>query len=306
MAILRTILPILVALSLGGFACSPPTAKQDAPGDTLSKPLVSVPPKPPSTAAFGREVKAKDLFKVLDSIVVAHDSLSPDSLDEHLLVRMNPWVIQRLVDMDYYTAMSRGDTLDDQKECVVFGPQDSLRLPTSQEVDSLLALFRSTVIDVNIPEFRLRIVENGDTLHSFPVRVGKKKTTFLATANREVNLQTPVGKGEIVRIERYAIWMNPVDGHRYTSTLRDDRRRTALPLIPWIEPSINGQRPGTLLHPTTNPVTLGKASSNGCVGLREGDMWQVYYHAPLGTQVVFSYILSVGDTTFKDVYGRGK
>ena len=68
-----------------------------------------------------------------------------------------------------------------------------------------------------------------------------------------------------------------------------------LPAIPWIEPAINGIRLGQLIHPTTNLATLNKASSNGCIGLRESDAWYVYYYAPLGTKVVFRYDLQVKD-----------
>ena len=73
---------------------------------------------------------------------------------------------------------------------------------------------------------------------------------------------------------------------------------------------VDGQRLGDLIHPTTNPKTLSKAYSNGCVGLKEADAWYVYYYAPLGTRVVFRYELrpvrEEGDTlTLRDIY-RGK
>jgi L,D-transpeptidase ErfK/SrfK len=139
------------------------------------------------------------------------------------------------------------------------------------------------------------------------VRVGKNEKKFLKMAGREVSLQTPIGKGEIVRINKAPWFINPVDNKRYYKTRRDDGQYTSLPLIPWLEPSINGQRPGSMIHPTTNKSTLGKAASNGCVGLAEGDMWVVYYHAPLGTMVEFKYELNVkserGDTLkLEDIY----
>lgn len=54
-----------------------------------------------------------------------------------------------------------------------------------------------------------------------------------------------------------------------------------------LEPAIDGIRIGQLIHLTTNLATLGKLSSNGCIGLRESDAWMVYYYAPLGTKVLF-------------------
>jgi L,D-transpeptidase ErfK/SrfK len=122
-----------------------------------------------------------------------------------------------------------------------------------------------------------------------------------------VSLQTPVGDGKIVRVERNPIFVNPVTGERYISTKRDDGNYTLMPQIPWIEPSINGKRLGALIHPTTNPETLGKAYSNGCVGTAEGDAWIIYYYSQVGTKVNFRYDLdAIGESgepvQLKDIY----
>lgn len=46
---------------------------------------------------------------------------------------------------------------------------------------------------------------------------------------------------------------------------------------------------------------MGKASSNGCIGMREADMWRLYYHAPVGTPIIIRYDLVAineqGDTS---------
>jgi L,D-transpeptidase ErfK/SrfK len=80
-----------------------------------------------------------------------------------------------------------------------------------------------------------------------------------------------------------------------------------MPVIPWIETEINGIRNGQMIHPTTNPVTLGKASSNGCIGVTEADAWIIYYHAPLNTHVQIRYDLDILDEKgkvqkLKDIY----
>jgi L,D-transpeptidase ErfK/SrfK len=48
-----------------------------------------------------------------------------------------------------------------------------------------------------------------------------------------------------------------------------------------------------MIHPTTNPVTLGRAYSNGCIGTAEADAWIIYYHAPPGTPLKIRYDLEV-------------
>jgi len=87
--------------------------------------------------------------------------------------------------------------------------------------------------------------------------------------------------------------------------------RTLMPQIPWTEVELDGMRYGQMIHPTTNPETLERAYSNGCIGLGEADAWCFYYHAPLGTPVVFRYDLETvnetGDTIMlPDIYKRGK
>ena len=80
-----------------------------------------------------------------------------------------------------------------------------------------------------------------------------------------------------------------------------------MPQIPWIETEINGIRNGQMIHPTTNPKSLGKAYSNGCIGTKEADAWVIYYHAPLGTKVKIRYDLETYEegmviSVLKDIY----
>jgi L,D-transpeptidase catalytic domain len=124
-----------------------------------------------------------------------------------------------------------------------------------------------------------------------------------------VDLRTPIGKGEIVKIERIPVYRNPETGERYELTRRDDGRTTKMPIIPSLEPAINGIRPGKVIHATTNPQSLGKAYSHGCIGMTEANAWTIYYSAPLRTKVIYRYDLKIrdihGDTVrLKDIYHR--
>lgn len=80
-----------------------------------------------------------------------------------------------------------------------------------------------------------------------------------------------------------------------------------MPQIPWIETEINGIRNGQMIHPTTYPRTLGKATSNGCIGARESDAWVINYYAPLETAIAIRYDLEItkangNKVKLKDIY----
>lgn len=241
----------------------------------------------------------------------AADTLAPYALDEYLLALANPWLIDSLAETDYYRRKERGETVYNQLDLVVLRQGDTLFLPDSTQAAALLAARAETWIDVNIPEFRLRIVAGSDTLYSFPVRVGQARTRYLATTGHPVNLRTRSGRGKIIRVNRFPIFIEPVYSKKYATKKRDDGIVTRMPRIPWLEPEINGQHLGQMIHPMPNPRTLGTAASNGCIGLHEADAWRVYYHAPLGTPVVVRYDLQIvgarGDTVMlADVYLRKK
>ena len=52
--------------------------------------------------AVGREVLIRDLFQYLDDVVRQYDTLTPYKLNEYLLLRANPWILDTLVKTDYY------------------------------------------------------------------------------------------------------------------------------------------------------------------------------------------------------------
>lgn len=253
-------------------------------------------------------ILVKQYYAFMDSLLAAYKPCVPYVLTEYIVAHTNPWIIDTLVSFDYYARKAKGETINDQKEMTVLHPGNVILLPKQPQADSINALLANTVIDVNIPEFKLRIMVYDSIKYTFPVRVGRNERKYLAMAGHEVSLKTPIGEGEIMRIAYNPSFINPADNKVYYATKRDDGHYTQLPLIPWLEPLINGKRLGSLIHPTTNEATLGKAYSNACVGLPEGVSWIVYYYAPLGTKVRFRYQLDVlddaGDTVkLKDIYG---
>lgn len=259
-----------------------------------------------SFAKIPRDVKMKNYFLFLDSLVAHYDTLST-KLTEYAIVHANPRILDSLRASDYYVQKKKGFFLYDQAEKVMLHKGDSLRIPDSAAIAFIDRKLKSTILDLNIPEYTLRLTQLGDTILTCKVRVGQNQDKYLPIVDHVVDLRTPIGEGEIVRIERVPIYRNPETGEKYEKTKRDDGRTTTMPIIPSLEPSIYKKRFGKVIHATTNPVSLGRASSHGCIGTTEADAWVIYYNCPIGTKVIFRYDLKIrnrGEDTIllKDVY----
>jgi hypothetical protein len=258
---------------------------------------------------FRDTVKIENYFEVMDSLVQVYNSMLAYPVTEHLIIRNNPWVIDSLAATDYYRLKERGIINLDPKKLPIFTPGQHLIIPDSSAVDSLNGVIKQTYLDLNIPEFKLRVIQADSLFHEFPVRVGRNESRFLAMSGRVTNLRTHTGEGIILRHIKDPDFINPVDNRIYHVTRRDDGVVTALPNIPWLETEINGIRYGQLIHPTTNIETLGKAYSNGCIGTSEEAAWYLYYYAPAGTRIVIRYDLDVVDENgnaikMQNIYNR--
>lgn len=255
-----------------------------------------------------KDIRIAGYFQYMDSLVNTWANMVPYPLSEHLLVQANPWIMERLAKTDYYRMKALDSFVYDQRSLRVLKPGDSLQVPDSDKAGILLKNMQHTYLDINIPEFTLRIYQDSLLLYSFPVRVGQNRSRYLKTAGRIMDLRTKTGQGIIVAHNRFPDFYNPVDGKRFYLTRRDDGNTTMMPQIPWMDTSINGLRHGQMIHPTTNPETLGKAYSNGCIGLGEAASWIVYYHAPAGTRIHIRYDLHITNSTGReqmlaDIYG---
>lgn len=254
-----------------------------------------------------KDVPIRNYFKWMDSIVAQHNQNYNYQIDEYIIVHNNRWIIDTLANTDYYYLMDKGIFNEDSQALLALEKNQVLIIPDSLETVQLRTQLSNTYLDLNIPEFRLRIIQNDKEIYKLPVRVGKVGRKYMAMAKSDVQMRTQTGIGEIIRVNKNPQFANPLNNKRYTSTSRDDGKRTQLPAIPWIEPSINGRSVGQLIHPTTNLATLEKASSNGCIGLRESDAWIVYYYAPLETKIVIRYDLEGENeegeiVQFEDIY----
>ena len=256
---------------------------------------------------INQDVLVENYFQYVDSIVCKYDSFTKYPLTEHLLIRANSWIIDTLQHTDYYRMKALDSFVYNQKKLIVLPKGAFINIPDSIAAEKLLFAFEQTKIDINIPEFKLRIYEDSTQLYEFPIRVGRNEKKYLEMSGRVQDLKTKTGEGTIVNHVRNPRYVNPANNHEYFVTKRDDQEVTKLPQIPFIETELNGVRHGQLIHPTTNPITLGKAYSNGCIGTNEADAWIIYYYAPIGTSIQIRYNLNIqnekGDSiTLKDIY----
>ncbi len=301
---------MLLAVGLLWAACNAsPQSGSSSPSEIRPLPRVEG-EQPVARIPVTQDVTIRSYFTYIDALVARYDAQAPYELTEHLLVLANPWIIDSLAATDYYVQKGRGVFVEDQRDCIVLRAGDTLQVPGPRFAAQLQEALRQTVLDVNIPAFRLRVLQNDSVVLNIPVRVGKNKSDFLQMVGREVDLRTRTGEGRIIMINRDPTVYDPVTGKKYHSTKRDDQGITKMPRIPWLETEIDGIRNGQMIHPTTNPNSLGKPASNGCIGMGEADAWRVYYHAPIGTRVRIRYDLQEvtpqGDTLrFNDVYQMG-
>lgn len=263
----------------------------------------------PIEIVINNDIPIRSYFKWMDSIVAEHNKTHNYAIDEYIIAHNNKWILDTLAHTDYYYLKDKGIFNEDSQALLVLKKDQVLVIPDSLQTQQLQAQLDSTSLEINIPEFRLRIIQDGKEIYKFPVRVGKVGKKYLSMAKADVDMRTKPGVGEIIRVNKKPTFANPTNNRKYKRTNRDDGKNTALPAIPWLEPSINGRSVGQLIHPTTNLATLEKASSNGCIGLRESDAWIVYYYAPLGTKVVIKYELQgkndAGETIeFNNIYPK--
>lgn len=249
--------------------------------------------------SVNQPIKMGEYFDVMDDFIDRYNEIQNTTIDEYIFVHCNPWIIDSLAATDYYIMKEKGNTVLDNRNLIILNRGDKLNLPDSAEIIKIKLKLDSIWLDVNIPEYKLRIRKGDEVLYTFPIRIGQNKERYLATAKRIVSLKTDLGVGKISKSIREPYFLNPVNGRHFTTTKRDDGIVTEMPLIPWLETEINGVKNGDMIHPTTNLKTLNKAYSNGCIGLRESDAWYVYYYAPVGTKVVIRY-----DLNLKNEYGE--
>ncbi len=278
--------------------------------NTIQSPIIVDLNIPKKHVLVNDTIRIKHYFDFMNSLVTAYDPITRYPLSEHLLIKYNPWILDTLANTDYYRMMERDSFVFDQRKMIVLKPKDSIFIPDSIEANLIIKKFDKTRIDINLPEYKLRVFQDSILLSTYPIRIGQNKKKYLKFGDRLTDLKTRQGKGRIIGFRKNPDFYNPKTGKQFFVTRRDDGKTTLMPQIPWIITEINGIKNGQLIHPTTNPKSLGKAYSNGCIGVKEADAWLIYYQCPIGTKINIRYDLKVVDgigteILLKDIYKQG-
>jgi lipoprotein-anchoring transpeptidase ErfK/SrfK len=108
---------------------------------------------------------------------------------------------------------------------------------------------------VDLSARRLRVVEDGKTVHTYPIAVGRPSNP------------TPTGRFRTGRIEWNPSWNPP--NSPWARGMKP--RAPGDPKNPMRGVKIYFREPAYYIHGTNDPASIGQAASRGCIRMTEGD-----------------------------------
>lgn len=164
-------------------------------------------------------------------------------------------------------------------------------------------------LEVNLPAFSVRLLADGYVEREWRCRIGKRET------------RTLTGDGIVSRVFKPAYFRYDKGEKAGEVIVKSTVRRYVggpelrVIDIPYaermrgLELELDGRVSGQIIHSTTNPETIGHVTSNGCVGMYEADMLELFDLAGAGTPVRVVYRLVEYDGRnllfYRDVYDTG-
>lgn len=131
------------------------------------------------------------------------------------------------------------------------------------------AVWASPELHINIPEYALRLVDNGQVMKTYSIAVGTPYE------------QTPAGSFQVFAKQEYPTWY---PGSNFTD-------RTPVPPGPdnplgtrWMEFT-----PNYGIHGTNKGWDINYPVSGGCIRMQDADARELYDKIPIGTPVLVSY-----------------
>src|SRR5690554_2549259 len=144
----------------------------------------------PIEIVVNKDVPIRSYFKWMDGIVADYNQAHNYEVDEYIIVHNNKWIIDTLAHTDYYYLMDRGIFNEDSQSLLALTKNQVLVIPDSIQTQNIKAQLCNTSLELNIPEFRLRIIQNEKEIYKFPVRVGQTGKRYMAMAKATVDMRT--------------------------------------------------------------------------------------------------------------------
>ncbi len=261
----------------------------------------------PNAYYLDKDIPVKHFFKTIDFIAKRYSDSVGYTLSDYHIVNYNSWIIDSLSHTSYYWLKDHGIKDLNQKDRIVLKKGTPIQIPEKKIALAIEDRLKSNRIIINIPEYKMRVYHEDLLIYDCLIRVGKNESRYLKSIDKYMDLRTRTGKGFIYATERNPTWINPVDGTQYKETKRDDGTVTKMPMTPSITIFLNGYVSGQLIHATTNPETLGKPASNGCIGTSEEDIWRLYFLCPPGTKIEIIYDRKYTDESeLPDIYHKSE
>ncbi|MCM1475210.1 MAG: L,D-transpeptidase [Muribaculaceae bacterium] len=135
-----------------------------------------------------------------------------------------------------------------------------------------LSVSAETVLHVDKQNFRLYVVQSGDTVANYGVCVGVNPGQKM----RKGDNRTPEGTFKITSIERSSAW-------KY-DTGSDGEKRSVYG--PWFFRLNCPQSKHIGIHGTSEPESIGSCQSEGCIRLKNEDLLDLKRYIKVGTKVI--------------------
>ena len=162
-------------------------------------------------------------------------------------------------------------------------------------------------IVVNVPAFRLFLLNGGEIKDSWPVALGKD---FDRAWKNKARWRTPLGTFKIRGKFWQPDWYVPKDLQEKLKTPRE--------VVPYGDPEyplgiakLQLTARGITIHGTNSPYSIGRTASHGCIRMWNPAIAELYKHAERGMQVAIVYapvqVVEDGGRVWlevsRDVYG---